>query len=111
MSMKTRLEVGRPAVKKLASPQQASLEDCMQRRGQAFYMKQGPKIFREVEIIPGCAAVVARPSCPDHSLEPPGPGRVNPEHVGLVTVGENRSGSGVWLFRGALQGKNLFSLR
>ena len=26
---------------------------------------QGPKIFREVEIVPGCAVVVACPSCPD----------------------------------------------
>ena len=33
---------------------------------------QGPKIFREVEIVPGCAVAVAYLSCPDHSSEPPG---------------------------------------
>ena len=38
--------------------------------------KQGPLIFREVEIVPGCAVRVACPSCPDHSPEPPGPGRI-----------------------------------
>ena len=56
-----------------------------------FKMKQGPRISREVEFVPGCAATVAGPSCPDYSLEPPGPGRIISEHVGLVTVGENSS--------------------
>ena len=37
---------------------------------------QGPKIFWEVEIVPGCAVRVACPSCPDYHLEPPGPGIV-----------------------------------
>ena len=35
---------------------------------------QGPKIFREVEIVPVCAVKVACPSCPDYSPEPPGTG-------------------------------------
>ena len=37
--------------------------------------KQGPRISWEVEIIPGCAAMVACPSCHDNYLEPTGPGR------------------------------------
>ena len=37
---------------------------------------QGPKIFREVDIVPGCLVRVACPSCPDHYPEPPGPGIV-----------------------------------
>ena len=100
LSTSTRLGVGRPAVEKLASPQQAprslhgeiwaSLDDCMSRRGQAF-------------CVPGCALVVACPSCPDNSLESPGPGRIIRNMLGW-TLEEKTFGSGVRLFRGALQG-------
>ena len=38
--------------------------------------KQGPLISREVEIFPGCAVMVACPTCPDKSLELLGPGKV-----------------------------------
>ena len=69
--------------------------------------KQGPLISREVDIVPGCAVVVASPSCPDHSLEPPGPGTVIRNMLGWSQM-EKTAGSGVWLFRGALQGKNFF---
>ena len=69
---------------------------------------QGPKIFREVEIVPGCAVRVACPSCPDYSPEPPGPGRIIRNMLGW-SLEEKTERSGVWVFRGALQGKNLFS--
>ena len=65
------------------------------------------KFSQEVEIVPGCAVTVARPSCPDHSLEPPGPGRVIRNPPGWSQLVETAR-SGVWLFRGALQGKNVF---
>ena len=52
---------------------------------------------------------MACPSCPDHSPEPPGPGRIIGNMLGWSLEEKNVVGSGVWLFRGALQGKNLFS--
>ena len=108
LSMSTRLGVRCPAVEELASPQQApgSLHEEV---WASILHNQGPKIFREVEIIPGCAATVACPSCPDHSPEPPGPGRIIRNMIGWSLMEKNEVGSGVWLFRGALQGKNLFS--
>ena len=54
-----------------------------------------------MEIVPRCAVMVASPTCPDNSLELPGPGRIIRNMLG--------SRSGVWLFRGALQGESLFS--
>ena len=69
---------------------------------------QGPKIFPEVEIVPGCAVRGACPSCPDYSPEPPGPGRIMRNMLGW-SLQEKTERSGVWVFRGALQGKNLFS--
>ena len=70
---------------------------------------RGPKIFRDVEIVPGWDVKVACPSCPDYSPEPPGPGRVIRNMFGWSQL-EKTVRSGVWLFRGALQGENLFSL-
>ena len=68
---------------------------------------QGPKIFREVEIVPGCAVRVACPSCPDYP-EPPRPGKVIRNMLGWSRL-EKTERSEIWVFRGALQGKNLFS--
>ena len=65
-------------------------------------MNLGPRIFREVEIIPGCAVRVACPSCPDYSPEPPGPGRVIRNMLGWSQLEKTA-------LSGALQGKNLFS--
>ena len=108
LSMSTRLGVRCPAVEKLASPQQApgSLHGEV---WASILLNQGSKIFREVEIVPGCAVTVACPSCPDHSPEPPGPGRTIRNMLGWSLEEKNVMGSGVWLFRSALQGKNLFS--
>ena len=69
---------------------------------------QGPRIFQEVEIVPGCAVAVACPSCPDHSPEPPGPGRIIRNMLGWSQM-EKTDKSELWLFRGALKGKNLYS--
>ena len=96
LSMSTRLGVGRPAVEKLASPQQASGR-LHEETWAGLLQKQGPRSSQEVEIIPGCAAVVARPSCPDHSLEPLGPGRVIRNMLGWSLM-EKTNESGVWLF-------------
>ena len=74
LSTCTRTGVRRPAVEKLASPQQASLK-LHDEMWAGLPMNLGPRIFREVEIIPGCAVRVACPSCPDYYPEPPGPGR------------------------------------
>ena len=62
-----------------------------------------------MEIVPGCAVSVARPSGPDNYPEPPGPGKVVRNRLGWSKL-EKTKRSGVWLFRGALQGENLFSL-
>ena len=72
----------------------------MLRRGQVSYRVPDLRIFQEVEIVPGCAVQVACPSCPDNSPVSPGPG---------WSLMEKTVRSGVWLFRGALGGENLFS--
>ena len=58
--------------------------------------------------MPGCALVVACPSCPDNSPVLPVPGRVIRNMSGWSQL-EKSDGSAVWFFRGALQGENLFS--
>ena len=65
-------------------------------------------ISQKVEIAPGCAVTVACPSCPDNSPVSPGPGRVTRNMLGWSLM-EKTDESGVWLFRGALEGENLFS--
>ena len=79
----------------------------MKRRGQLL-MNQGLKISQEVEIVPGYAVAVVCTSCPDDSLESPGPGTVIRNMLGWSKL-EKTAGSGVWLFRGALKGENLYS--
>ena len=103
-SMSTRIGVRCPAVEKLASPQQApgSLHGEV---WASILQKQGPQISREFEIVPGCVVTVACPSCPDHSPEPPGPGRIM-RMLGWTQL-EKTDESGVWVFRGALQGRLL----
>ena len=108
LSTCTRTRVRRPAVEKLASPQQASLK-LHEEMWAGLPKNLGPRIFREVEIVPGCAVRVACPSCPDYYPEPPGPGIVIRNMLGWSQL-EKTERSGVWLFRGALQGENLFSL-
>ena len=56
----------------------------------------------------GCAVRVARPLGPDYFPEPPGRGKVIRNRIGWSQL-EKTERSGVWLFRGALQGENLIS--
>ena len=70
---------------------------------------QGLRISQEVEIVLGCAVRVARPSCLDYYPEPPGPGKEIRNMLGWSQL-EKTARSGVWLFRGASQGENHFSL-
>ena len=103
LSMSARLGVGRPAGEKLASPQQAS-ERLHQETWAGILQNQGPKIFREVEIVSGCAVAA------DSSSEPPGPGRIIRNILGW-SLQEETVRSGVWVFRGALQESFFFPCR
>ena len=106
LSTCTRTGVRRPALEKLASPQQALLK-LHDETWAGLPMNLGPMIFLEVEIVPGCAVRVACPSCLDYYPESPGPGIVIRNMLGWSQM-EKTERSGVWLFRGALQGENLF---
>ena len=72
-----------------------------------FLQELGLRIFQEMEIILGCAVTVNCPSCPFNSPVSPGPGIVIRNMLGWSQE-EKTVRSGVWLFRGALQGENLF---
>ena len=106
-SMSTRSLVRRSAVHGSAHTQQTLLK-LHAETWEGLSRNQGPKIFREVEIVPGCVVQVACPSCLDDSPEPPGTGRVIGSMLGWSKLDEIER-SGVWVFRGALQGKNLFT--
>ena len=100
LSTCTRTGVRRPAVEKLASPQQAPLK-LHEETWAGLLKNRGLRISQEVEIVPGCAVRVARPSCPDYSSDPPGPGRIIRNMLGWSRL-EKTERSG--------QGENLFSL-
>ena len=95
------------AVDEHAHTQQASLK-LHEETWAGHLQKPGLKISQEVEIVPGCAVRVACLSCPEYSPGPLGPGRVIRHMLGW-TLEEKTFGSGIWLFRGALRGENLFS--
>ena len=88
-SMSTRIGVRCPAVEKLASPQQAP-GILHGETWERLLRNQGPKIFREVEIVQVCAVAVACPSWPGHSPEPPGPGRKIRNMLGWTLEEKNR---------------------
>ena len=106
LSMITRSGVRLSAVDESAHTQQTPLK-LHAETWEGHLRNQGPKISREVEIVPGCAVRVARPSCPDYSPEPLGPGRIIRNMLGWSLL-EKTERSGVWVFRGALQGENIF---
>ena len=108
MYLSTRTGVRRSAVNGSTHTQQTPLKLHVE-MWEGLLRNQGTKIFREVEIVPGCAVRVACPSCPDHSPEPPGPGRIIRNMLGWSQM-EKTVRSGVWFFLSALQGENLFSL-
>ena len=70
---------------------------------------RGLRIFQEKEIVPGCAVRVVSPSGPDYYPESPGPGIVIRNRMGWSLLVQTKR-SGLWVFRGAFQGGNLFSL-
>ena len=107
LSMSTRAGVRRSAVYESAHTQQTPLK-LHAETWEGLLRNQGPKIFQEVEIVPGCAVRVARPSCPDYYPESPGPGILIRNMLGWSLL-EKTERSGVWFFRGALQGENLFT--
>ena len=104
LSTSTRTGVRRSAVYESAHTQQAPLK-LHEETWEGLLCNQWN--FREVEIVPACVVQVACPSCPDYSLEPPGPDRVIRNMIGW-SLQEKTERSGVWVFRGALQGENLF---
>ena len=97
LNTSTRLGVGRPAVEKLASPQQAPGRLHVETWA-GLLQTQNLQFSQETEIMSECALVMACPSCPDHSPEPPGPGRVVRNMLSWSQL-EKSVWSGVWLFR------------
>ena len=106
-SMSTRSGVRRSAVYGSAHIQQTPLKMHVEKWA-GLLRNQGPKIFREVEIVPGCAVAVAGPSCPVYSPEPPGQGSIIRNMLGWSQLGKTAR-SGVWLFWSALQGESVCS--
>ena len=110
LSTSTRCGVRHSAVFESAHPQQTPLK-LHEETWAGLLRNKGPKIFQEVEIVPGCAVQVACSSCPDYSPEPPGPGRIIRNMLAWSQL-EKTERSGAWVFRGALQGENfLFPCR
>ena len=64
LSTSTRTGVRRSGVYESAHTQQTPLKLHVE-TWEGLVRNQGPKIFWEVEIVPGCAVHVACPSCPD----------------------------------------------
>ena len=90
LSTSTRTGVRRSVVYESAHTQQPPLKLRVETwEGLSRY--QG--IFREVEIVPGCAVRVACPSCPDYYPEPPGPGIVIRNTLGWSRLEKKRK---VW---------------
>ena len=98
--------VRRSAVYESAHTQQTPLK-LHAETWEGLLRNQGPKIFLEMEIVPGCAVRVACPSCPDYSPEPPGPGRIIRNMIGWSLL-EKTERSGVWVFRGAFRESSAF---
>ena len=92
LSTSTRSGVRCSAVYESAHTQQRPLKLHVE-TWEGLLRNQSPKIFREVEIVPGCAVHVACPSCPDHSPVSPGPGRLIRNMLGWPQLGEYRK---VW---------------
>ena len=75
LSTSTLSGVRRSAVDESAHPQEALLK-LHDKTWAGILRNQGPRISQEVDIVPGCAVLVACPSCSDYSSEPFGPGRI-----------------------------------
>ena len=93
LSTSTRRRVGRSAVYGSAHTQQTPLK-LHAETWEGLLRNQGPKIFREVEIVPGCAVRVACPSCPDYCPEPLGHGRIIRNMLGWSKLRRKQIGQG-----------------
>ena len=93
LSTSTRTGVRCLAVEKLASPQQApgSLHGEV---WASILQKQGPKIFREVEIVPGVLSLWLVLHVLIISPEPPGPGRIIRNMLGWTLEEKKNLGLG-----------------
>ena len=106
LSTSTRDQVRRPAVEKLASLQQAPGRLHVETWAGSNGNPSLP-ISQVVEILPGCADMVACLPPPFFSSVSPGPGREVRNGMGW-SLSEKTARSGVWLFRGALRGTSAF---
>ena len=104
--MSTRDQVGCPAVEKLASLQQAPGRLHVETWAGRNQNSNLP-ISQAVEIMSGCADMVACLPPPFFSSVSPGPGREVRNGMGWSLL-EKTARSGVWLFRGALRGNSAF---
>ena len=105
-STSTRDQVGCPAVEKLASLQQAPGKLHVEAWAGCNKNSNLP-ISQVVEIMSGCADMVACLPPPFFSSVSPGPGREVRNGMGWSLL-EKTARSGVWLFRGALRGNSAF---
>ena len=76
LSTSTQRGFRRSAVDEHAHPQQTPLK-LHDETWAGILRNQGLRFSQEVKIVPVCGVSVASPSCPDHSPEPPGPGRIS----------------------------------
>ena len=106
MSMRTRGQVGCPAVEKLASLQQAPGRLHVETWAGRNENPSLP-ISQVVEILPGCADMVTCLPPPFFSSVSPGPGREVRNGIGWSLM-EKTARSGVRLFRGAFRGSSAF---
>ena len=105
-STSTRDQVRCPAVEKLASLQQAPGRLHVETRA-GHSGNPNLSISQVVEILPGCADMVVSLPPPFFSSVSPGPDREVRNGMGWSLL-EKTARSGVWLFRGALQGNSAF---
>ena len=106
LSMSTRRGVRCSAVDESAHIQQTPLK-LHDETWAGILRNQVRGFSREVEIVPGCAVAVACPSCPDHSPEPLGSGRMIRNMLGWSQL-KKTDRSEVSCFGGVLKGENIF---
>ena len=99
--------VWRPAVGEDIPSQQAS-ESVHEEAWVGRVYSSNLKISHEVEINKGCVVTVSQLPTPDFSTSAPGCGSIVRSWLGWTLMGKTDR-SGLWLFRGALRGGDVFS--
>ena len=99
--------VWRPAVGDISSLQQAS-ESLHDEAWVRRVTSSSLRISQEVEIRKGCVVTVSRLPTPDFATSAPGCGSVVSRWLGWTSM-EKTARCGLWLFRGALRGGDVFS--